>query len=67
MKILHINSVWGVTGTGRIVADLYDAAINDGHQCMIAYGEHKFHNNPGERQTIEIGSMTDCRVHAAMT
>ncbi len=67
MKILHINSVCGVTGTGRIVADLYDAAINDGHQCMIAYGEHKFHNNPGERQTIEIGSMTDCRVHAAMT
>ena len=48
MKILHINSVCGVTGTGRIVADLYDAAINDGHQCMIAYGEHKFHNNPGE-------------------
>lgn len=28
MKILQVNSVCGVTGTGRIVTDLYDAAVN---------------------------------------
>ena len=57
MKILQINSVCGVTGTGRIVTDLYDTAVSGGHDCMIAYGEHKFHNDPGGRKTIEIGSM----------
>ena len=55
MKILQVNSVCGVTGTGRIVTDLYDAAVNNGHDCIIAYGEHKFHNDPGNRKTIEIG------------
>lgn len=48
MKILQINSVCGVTGTGRIVTDLYDTAVSGGHDCMIAYGEHKFHNDPGQ-------------------
>lgn len=67
MKILHINSVCGVTGTGRIVADLYEAAVRKGHECMIAYGEHKFQNNPGDMQTLEIGTLQDCRKHAVIT
>lgn len=67
MKILQINSVCGVTGTGRIVTDLYDTAVSRGHDCVIAYGEHKFHNDPGNRKTIEIGSMQDCRLHAVAT
>lgn len=67
MKILQINSVCGVTGTGRIVADLYETAINSGHECVIAYGEHKFHNNPGSMKTLEIGTMRDCRQHAVLT
>lgn len=67
MKILHINSVCGVTGTGRIVADLYEAAVSRGHDCKIAYGEHKYRNNPGEMQTMEIGKLQDCQVHGVMT
>lgn len=67
MKILQINSVCGVTGTGRIVTDLYDTAVNNGHDCVIAYGEHKFHNDPGNRKAIEIGTMRDCRMHAVAT
>ena len=67
MKILQINSVCGVTGTGRIVADLYEAAVNRGHECIIAYGEHKFHNDPGTMQTMEIGTMRDCNLHAVAT
>ena len=67
MKILQINSVCGVTGTGRIVADLYEAAVGQGHECMIAYGEHKYHNVPGNMQTLEIGTLRDCRIHALQT
>lgn len=67
MKILHINSVCGVTGTGRIVTDLYDAAVSQGYECRIAYGEHKYHNVSGDRQTMEIGTIKDCRTHALMT
>lgn len=67
MKILHINSVCGVTGTGRIVADLYKAAEGHGHECRIAYGEHKYHNAPGDMKTMEIGTLRDCRRHAVLT
>lgn len=67
MKILHINSVCGVTGTGHIVTDLYDAAVARGFECMISYGEHKYKNAPEGRQTIEIGSLWDCQKHALLT
>lgn len=67
MKILQINSVCGVTGTGHIVADLYEAAMERGHECAVAYGEHKFHNDPGDMRTIEIGTMRDCNLHAVYT
>lgn len=67
MKILQINSVCGVTGTGRIVTNLYDVAQKQGHECIIAYGEHKYQNHPGDRKTIEIGTMRDCNLHAAAT
>lgn len=67
MKILHINSVCGVTGTGRIVADLYEVAVSQGHECRIAYGEHKYRNNSDLMRTMEIGSLWDCRMHALLT
>lgn len=67
MRILHINSVCGVTGTGRIVADLYEAAVSQGHECKIAYGEHKYQNAPGDMQTLEIGTLRDCQAHALLT
>ena len=67
MKILQINSVCGVTGTGRIAADLYEAAVSRGYECRIAYGEHKYQNAPGNMQTLEIGTLQDCRIHALQT
>nr|WP_321153364.1 glycosyltransferase [uncultured Acetatifactor sp.] len=67
MKILHINSVCGVTGTGRIVADLYKAAVDQGHECRIAYGEHKYQNTPGDMQTMKIGSLRGNQMHALYT
>lgn len=67
MRILQINSVCGVTGTGHIVADLYEAAVDRGHECRIAYGEHKYNNRSGDMQVMEIGTLQDCRTHALLT
>lgn len=67
MKILQINSVCGVTGTGRIAADLYHVGVRRGHECRIAYGEHKYQNAPGDMQTMEIGTLRDCQAHALLT
>ncbi len=64
---MHINSVCGVTGTGRIVADLYKAAVDQGHECRIAYGEHKYQNTPGDMQTMKIGSLRGNQMHALYT
>ena len=67
MRILHINSVCGVTGTGRIVTDLCEGANARGHQSVAAYGEHKFKNQGGKINTISIGSSLDCQIHGLLT
>lgn len=67
MKILHINSVCGVTGTGRIVSDLCTEANRRGHKSVAAYGEHTFYNQSQGLETISIGNIWDCRFHALMT
>lgn len=38
MKVLLINSVCGIGSTGRIVGDLAEAYISQGHEVIIAYG-----------------------------
>ena len=41
MKVLIINTVCGIRSTGRIVADLAEKYIADGHECRIAYGREE--------------------------
>lgn len=67
MKILHINSVCGVTGTGRIVTDLCQEAEAKGYHSIAAYGELKFQNQGNCIDTIQIGSRWDCYVHGMAT
>lgn len=66
MKILQINSVCGYGSTGRIVTDLADVLIANGHECRIAYGRctapEKY-----KQISIRIGSDFDVKVHGAMT
>lgn len=45
MKILLINSVSGIRSTGRIVAELADKYISEGHECKIAYGRGEVPSN----------------------
>ena len=41
MKILLINTVCGIRSTGRIVTDLAEKYMADGHECRIAYGREE--------------------------
>lgn len=63
MKILIINSVAGIRSTGRIVTDIAERFINDGHECKIAYGRE---NVPKKYQSIcyKIGTRPDSYVNA---
>ena len=38
MKIIQVNSVCGVGSTGRICTGIADIAMQNGHECKIAYG-----------------------------
>jgi glycosyltransferase involved in cell wall biosynthesis len=38
MRILEINTVYGIGSTGRITADIYKTLKEQGHEAYIAYG-----------------------------
>ena len=38
MKILHINSVYGIRSTGRIVKELHNASLNHAWESHVIYG-----------------------------
>ncbi len=63
MKILLINTVCGIRSTGRIVTDLADKYMAEGHECRIAYGREAV---PSAYQSISyrIGSQLDVRINA---
>lgn len=65
MKVLFINSVCGIRSTGRIVAQLADSYIKDGHECRIAYGREDV---PEELRAISvrIGSEPSVKINAAL-
>lgn len=60
MKVLQINSVCGYGSTGRIATDLYDILIEQGHDCMIAYGRG---SAPDGYNTYRIDSDWEVRLH----
>ena len=64
MKILQINSVCGVGSTGRIATDLYKVLVEQGHDCVIAYGRV---SAPSGIKTIKIGSNIDNYMHVLKT
>lgn len=67
MKILQINSVSGVTSTGRIVTDICEGAKAKGHECLIAYGELQYENTGRGIETYVIDSKIDNIYHALYT
>ena len=63
MKVLFINSVCGIRSTGRIVTDLADDFIKQGHECMVAYGRESV---PEKYKKIayRIGTNFDVKINA---
>lgn len=59
MKILFINSVCGIRSTGRIVTDLAEEYMAQGHQVRIAYGREQV---PEKYRTISYRISTDAMV-----
>ncbi len=62
MKALLINSVLGYGSTGRIVKDLHDCLLDQGHQPLVAFGRGK--GLEGYQQ-LKIGNLVDQAMHLA--
>lgn len=65
MKYLFINSVAGIGSTGRIAADKCRELMQQGHECVLAYGRQKA--NCDDIRTMQIGSPLDFKLHGVMT
>ena len=63
MKILQINSVCGIRSTGRICTDLADILVQDGHECIIAYGRESVPEKY-KKLAVRIGNDLDSKLHA---
>ena len=63
MKVLQINSVCGIRSTGRICTDLADVLLQDGHECMIAYGRESVPEKY-RKIAVRIGNDLDAKMHA---
>jgi putative colanic acid biosynthesis glycosyltransferase len=64
MKVLQINSVCGVGSTGRIVTDIHQNIIAQGHESYIAYGRDHPRNCDAP---IRIGNRFANYAHYAST
>ena len=41
MKILHVNVVYAVGSTGKIVYDIHKSLIDKGYESIVLYGREK--------------------------
>ena len=64
MKVLFINTVYGLGSTGRIVADLGKMLEENGHEFKVAYGRGDHRNDP---HCYKVGSDLDVYIHAGLS
>lgn len=64
MKIIQINSVFGIGSTGRIVSDIHDALLKNSQESFVAYGRELSDKNDN---VIRIGTKYDNYIHVAKT
>ena len=65
MKYLFINSVAGFGSTGRIAADKCRELMQEGHECVLAFGRDRA--NCDDIPTVQIGSPLDYKIHGVMS
>lgn len=63
MKVLQINSVCGIRGTGRICTDIADILAQNGHDCKIAYGRETVPEKY-KKYAVRIGSDLSVKIDA---
>ena len=61
MKYLFINSLAGCGSTGRIAAEKCRELMQEGHECLLAYGREKA--NCDDILTVQIGTPLDFKLH----
>lgn len=64
MRVLQINSVCGNGSTGKIVLDIHNTLLENGHESWIAYGRG---DSNGVLNSIRIGTAFDNYIHVANT
>ena len=68
MRILLVNTVCGVTSTGRICTDLAKAYLENGHEVKVAYGRvDKGMPEECEAYSKRIGTDFDVKLHGFQT
>jgi glycosyltransferase involved in cell wall biosynthesis len=63
MKILQINSVYKYGSTGKIVSDIHNLILANGHESYVAYGR----GNHIGKGLIRISNKFDTYIHAIAT
>lgn len=67
MKILQINAVYGMGSTGKIVRDISDELIRQGHESYAMWAiDHRLRDDAPEANLIRIGSLADHKLHALL-
>lgn len=67
MKVLIINSVYGIGSTGRIVEDLMREYQKQGFDTYFAYGRNSKLTNDVENKAYRIGSKLSVYFHVVMS
>lgn len=66
MKVLQINTVSGISSTGRIASDIAELLIASGNDCRIAYGIEPCNANY-KAISYRIGSKLSVKLHSAIS
>lgn len=67
MKVLIINSVYGIGSTGKIVEDLLREYQKQGFDTYFAYGRNSKLTNDVEKKAYRIGSKLSVYFHVVMS
>lgn len=62
MKVLQINTVYGIGSTGKIVKDIHDECVRQGIECVAAFRAGSGCEDAYD-DIIEIGTPFGCRLH----
>jgi len=67
LKVLQMNAVYGMGSTGKIVRDISDELIKQGHESYAMWAiDFRNRIDATEAELIRIGTLTDHKMHALL-